>query len=172
MIQCYIKKCSDFDEKVNRRNILLTLKTAEVAVADIQSGRPALPASGSALCAVFEYAFRCWTDHNTSYAIPPTNQVGSHKLCHKVRAQRYSRRVRFCLPGLGLYSMILLFMFLSFRFQWWKAGRAQKARCIFIAVCVFYAQATSANWISLMCCLNVALISWLAIIGTIFWKLR
>jgi len=22
--------------------------------------------------------------------------------------------------------MILLFMFLSFRFQWWKAGRAQK----------------------------------------------
>ena len=37
MIQRYIKKCSDFDEKVNRRNILLTLKTAEVAVADIQA---------------------------------------------------------------------------------------------------------------------------------------
>lgn len=37
MIQCYIKKCSDFDEKVNRRNILPTLKTAEVAVADIQA---------------------------------------------------------------------------------------------------------------------------------------
>lgn len=37
MIQCYIKKCSDLDEKVNRRNILPTLKTAEVAVADIQA---------------------------------------------------------------------------------------------------------------------------------------
>lgn len=37
MIQCYIKKCSNLDEKVNRRNILPTLKTAEVAVADIQA---------------------------------------------------------------------------------------------------------------------------------------
>ena len=37
MIQCYIKICSDLDEKVNRRNILPTLKTAEVAVADIQA---------------------------------------------------------------------------------------------------------------------------------------
>ena len=125
MIQCYIKKCSDFDEKVNRRNILPTLKTAEVAVADIQADGQFFLRQVALSAQLLNTLFA--VEDNTSYASPPTKQVGSHKLRHKVRAQRYSRRVRFCLPGLGLYSMILLFMFMSFRFQWWKAGRAQKS---------------------------------------------
>lgn len=131
MIQCYIKKCSDLDEKVNRRNILPTLKTAEVAVADIQADGQLFLRQVTLSAQLLNTLSGVELIIIPSYAGPPTKQVGSHKLRHKVRAQRYSRRVRFCLPGLGLYSMILLFMFLSFRFQWWKAGRAQKARCIF-----------------------------------------